>query len=174
MRTGRTVAAFVVAAVVGAALTACSVEHEQDSTGAGAAAVNGETGVELGSGEEVGEEAAPDLGTCVADLTEAPSPYPRGFPADWPWPEGTVVYDAEDRGDYGVVVSAATTTPFSDVLDFLNTDVQQAGYVVTTGETEERDAEADWEGEGFRGRWAIRTSSSCPGETTIQVLSTRE
>ena len=70
------------------------------------------------------------------------------------------------------MVPPATDVPFADVLDFLNGEVQDAGYVVTSGETEEADAEASWEGNGYRGRWAIRASATCPGETTIQVLST--
>ena len=51
-------------------------------------------------------------------------------------------------------------------------DVVGAGVTTEDGETEERDAEAEWKGDGFRGRWAIRASVTCSGETVIQVLST--
>ena len=47
------------------------------------------------------------------------------------------------------------------------------GIAVTAekGETEAHDAEAEWKGNGFHGRWAIRESAKCSGETVIQVLS---
>ena len=49
----------------------------------------------------------------------------------------------------------------------------RSGFRVTSGETEEDDAEADWTGHGFVGRWAIKKSATCPGETVIQLLSKR-
>jgi len=116
-------------------------------------------------------ENAADRTTCLADASPAATPWPDGPPADWPWPPSTVVYHAEDRGDDGIILTATTSTPFDDVLAFLNGPVSTAGYVVTSGETEEHDAEANWEGHGLRGRWAIRESATCPGETVIQVLS---
>ncbi|HYU85759.1 MAG TPA: hypothetical protein VEK80_13250 [Kribbellaceae bacterium] len=117
-------------------------------------------------------ENAADRTTCLADASPAATPYPDGAPTDWPWPPSTVVYHAEDRGSDGIILTATTGTPFDDVLAFLNGPVSTAGYVVTSAETEEHDAEAGWSGNGFRGRWAIRESATCPGETVIQVLST--
>lgn len=120
-----------------------------------------------------GDRAAADRSTCLADA-EAVSELPEGYPADFPLPPQTVAYDAEDRGAEGVVVTGVTDLPFSDVLEALNGPAQEAGYAVTQGETEEHDAEANWTGNGFRGRWAIRESSSCPGETVVQVLALQE
>jgi hypothetical protein len=71
------------------------------------------------------------------------------------------------------VVTGVTSTPFRKVLAALNGPAQRAGFKVTDGETEEHDAEANWVGNGYRGRWAIRESGSCPGETVVQVLSTK-
>jgi hypothetical protein len=122
---------------------------------------------------EVGTGAAADLTTCRADATAAPRPYGDAFPTDWPFPDRTVVFDAEDRGADGTIVSAVSSAPFGDILDFLNHDVVDAGFRIEKGETEDRDAEAEWEGNGFRGRWAIRESAQCDGETVIQVLSER-
>jgi hypothetical protein len=117
--------------------------------------------------------AAADRSTCLADATAVDS-LPDGYPADFPMPPQTVVYDAEDRGEEGVVVTGVTDLPFTDVLDALNGPAQDAGYEISDGETEEHDAEASWAGNGYRGRWAIRESAGCPGETVIQVLSTLE
>jgi hypothetical protein len=119
-------------------------------------------------------DKAADRSTCLAEASPAAAPYPDGVPDDWPWPGSTVVFGAEDRGADGTILTATTSTAFSDVLAFLNGPVNHAGYAVTSGETEEHDAEANWSGNGFHGRWAIRESSTCPGETVIQVLSVQD
>lgn len=126
------------------------------------------------SGEEHDAEfgVAADTSTCVKDAQQVSS-YPSGFPQDFPFPPKTVVFNAEDRGADGVVVTGVTSTPFRQVLAALNGPTQQAGFKVTDGETEEHDAEANWTGNGYRGRWAIRESGSCPGETVVQVLSAK-
>lgn len=114
---------------------------------------------------------AADLSTCKADAKPVARPYPSGFPESWKFPPQTVVFNAEDRGKDGTIVSAVTSTPFKQVLAFLNGPVQAAGYKVLNGETEAHDAEANWKGNQFHGRWAIRESATCSGETVIQVLS---
>lgn len=126
------------------------------------------------SGEEHDAEfgAAADTTTCVEDAQQVSS-YPDGFPSNFAFPPKTVVFHAEDRGADGVVVTGVTRTPFKQVLASLNGPTQRAGFKVTDGETEEHDAEANWTGHGYRGRWAIRESGSCPGETVVQVLSTK-
>jgi hypothetical protein len=117
---------------------------------------------------------AADQSTCLADATAVEKPWPDGFPADWPFPDRTKLYNMEDRGSAGTIATAVTALPFKDVLAFLNGDVVDAGFKIESGETEEHDAEAEWEGNGFRGRWAIRESASCPGETVVQILSAQE
>src|SRR3954453_9993596 len=79
--------------------------------------------------------AAADTSTCVEDAT-AVSSFPGGYPQDFPLPEGTVVFHVEDRGRDGVIATGVTATPFDDVLKALN-DTKQAGFAVTSGETEE-------------------------------------
>ena len=116
-------------------------------------------------------EQAADVRTCRADATAAPTPYGDGFPDDWPFPPETTVYHAEHRGRDGTIVTAISSAEFKTILDFMNHDVEDAGFAVQKGETEEHDAEAEWKGNKFRGRWAIRESAQCPGETVIQVLS---
>jgi hypothetical protein len=116
-------------------------------------------------------ESVADQSTCLADATAVAQPWPDGFPADWPFPARTTAFNVEDRGEDGTIVTAVSGIAFADVLAFMNHDVVDAGYVVESGETEDHDAEAEWDGNGFRGRWAIRESTQCPGETVIQVLS---
>ena len=120
---------------------------------------------------EGGVADAADRTICAADAQAVAAPYGGQFPEGWPFPPGTTVYDVEDRGDQGTIVTAISTASFRSILDFLNGDVVRAGFRVESGETEEHDAEAEWAGDGHRGRWAIRESSACPGETVIQVLA---
>jgi hypothetical protein len=137
------------------------------------AGCGGDSGAKQEDKADEGASAAADLATCKADATPAAKPYGDGFPQDWPFPSDTVVFDAQDRGSLGTVVSAVSSAPFKAILAFMNKDVVAAGFMVEEGETEEHDAEAEWKGNGFRGRWAIRESATCPGETVLQVLSDR-
>jgi hypothetical protein len=116
-------------------------------------------------------DKAADEGVCTSEATPLDEPYGDGFPADWPFPPDTVVYNFEDRGASGAIVTAISSTKFDRVLDFMNNDVVDAGFEIERGETEEHDAEAEWHGSDFHGRWAIRESGECPGETIIQVLA---
>lgn len=126
--------------------------------------------------KKAGDElsAAADLSTCKDEAKAADKPYGESFSQDWQFPAQTVVFNAEDRGDTGTIVTAVSVTPFKTILRFMNEDVTGAGFETKQGETEEHDAEAEWEGNGFRGRWVIRESAACPGETVIQVLSAKE
>ena len=116
--------------------------------------------------------SAADLSTCKADATALSPPYAEDFPEAWTFPPDTAVYHVEHRGTTGTIVTGVSSAPFGTILDFLNKDAVAAGFTVTEGETEEDDAEANWTSEGFTGRWTIRKSADCPGETVIQVLAT--
>lgn len=155
-------AAASAAAVLLVCLTGCG--GDETSTGKGMG----------GSGEQVAEEdfsTAADPSTCVDDAMPADRPYGEGFPQDWPFPAQTVVFNVEEREGAGTIVTGVTSTPFRDVLSFMNQKVVGAGFETQSGETEENDAEAEWEGNGFDGRWAIRKSATCPGETVLQVFA---
>ena len=118
-----------------------------------------------------GLASAADTTTCVNDAHPVTST-PDGYPTSFPLPDGTVLFHVEDRGQDGVIATGVTGTPFDDVLASMNASTK-SGFKVTSGETEEDDAEANWTGQGFTGRWAIKKSASCPGETVIQLLSKR-
>lgn len=156
----RRTASLLAATAVVAALTG----------GCGGGAASGDKGA--GHDPDAAAKAV-DTKTCRADAKPvAPSAYPAAFPAAFPFPGRTVVYDVEDRGADGVVATGVTDEPFKQVLADLNGTAQQAGYKVTSGETEDHDAEANWTGRGHHGRWAIRESATCSGETVVQVLAT--
>ena len=158
-------------ALLVATLTSCGGSSDKTSdSGSGSKAAEA-TREPAGEGELTG---AADLATCRSDAQPAATPYGDNFPQDWPFPSDAVVYHAEDRGADGTIVTAVTSQPFTDVLEFMNTDVVAAGFDRESGETEEHDAEAEWEGNGFHGRWAIKESGDCPGDTVIQVLAGHE
>jgi hypothetical protein len=116
-------------------------------------------------------ERAADVSTCRRDAQPASTPYGHGFPPSWAFPARTTVYDVEDRGPDGTIVTGISSLPFKGILRYLNHDAVQAGFKITEGETEEHDAEASWAGNGYHGRWTIRESAQCQGETVIQVLA---
>lgn len=124
-----------------------------------------------GSSTEAGSNAPADTTVCAADATPLPTPLASGFPSSFPFPSGTVVYHVEDRGSAGIIATGIATASFQDVLDALNGPAQDAGFKIDHGETEANDAEAEWAGNGYEGRWAIRTSATCAGETVIQIVA---
>jgi uncharacterized lipoprotein len=160
MRSSRTAGALIGASALLVSLSGCGSADDQ----------SGRSGD--GDADRAGEhEQAADVRTCAADAKALPTPYGGAFPDAWPFPPDTIVYDVEDRGDQGTIVTAVSKAPFKAILDFLNHQVADAGFVVESGETEDHDAEAEWAGNDHRGRWAIRESAHCPGETVIQVLA---
>lgn len=156
----RTLAALVAVAVMTLLPTACG-DGDRDGDG---------DAHDPGAG--TGELTAADTDTCVQHASQVTST-PAGYPTDFPLPSGTVVFHVEDRGRDGVIATGVTATPFGDVLEAMNA-ATQAGFTITSGETEEDDAEADWAGNGFTGRWAIKKSATCPGETVVQLLSKKD
>ncbi len=155
----QTLAPTLATVVALAGLSACGSDDESES--------------EQEREQEFASQAAEaaDQSVCSEEAEAIAAPY-DGFPTAWTFPEATTVYDVEDRGTTGVIVTAVSTTPFEDVLDFLNEDEAETDYEITGGETEDDDAEANWVSSEFSGRWAIRKSDTCPGETVIQVLAT--
>ena len=125
-------------------------------------------GADAGPATDEASEIGADRSVCLADASPAPDAT-DDLPAGWTFPPETTAYDVEHRAGVGTIVTAVTGTPFDEVLDHLN---HEPGVTITSGETEEDDAEADWTARGHTGRWAIRKSATCAGETVVQVLST--
>jgi hypothetical protein len=133
-----------------------------------------------GGGEKDGERQAEKqmrssgapTPVCVdqAKDTEVPS----SFPSDFPLPDGSVVYASEERSAGRTIVYAVVDTDEKDVLKAMQTDVPAAGFELTEGEVEERDAESNWKGNGYTGRWAIREVAGCTTQTSVTVLSAKD
>lgn len=158
----RRLSSLLVGVLAAATLTACGA-GDDPAEGAEGQAVEHES-------DATGTEAV-DQSVCRADATAATDATDAGFPEQWVFPPATTVYDREDREGVGVILTAVSETPFPDILDFLNHDEVRAGFEITKGETEEDDAEADWASADWTGRWTIRKSETCPGETVLQVFA---
>lgn len=123
--------------------------------------------------EDTGEDGSGGtaLPSCLASLTAVDVPPDADFPQDWAFPPGTVVTAVEDVPGGGTAVTAQVGSGFEEVLPFMQTDLEEAGFVATEGEAEDDDAEARWSGGGYAGTWAIRSSDSCAGTTLLQVAA---
>jgi hypothetical protein len=138
--------------------------------GCGDSSAGNET--DVGAGEEPGEGAeqqgTPQTVDCPADATAVD--LPADFPA--PLPDGTVVVAVEMRDEDRTVVTGVVPRAQKDVLGELQDAYAAADIELTEGETEERDAESNFEGDGFIGRWGIQALSDCdPAATRIDVVT---
>ena len=109
---------------------------------------------------------------CVDQAKE--TEIPAAFPSDFPLPDGAKVHATEERSGGRTIVYAVVDTDEKDVLKAMQTDVPDAGYTLTEGEVEERDAESNWKGNGYTGRWAIREVAGCTEQTSVTVLSAKD
>lgn len=161
----------VVAALV---LSACGSDSAGTKSADNASADNEKAATESEAGPDPESvSVTPNGVTCAGNATAAPTPYSDKAPADLPLPPDTVIYGVDDRGDTGVVLTGVSASPLDTVREYFNTRWPQAGYTLLEGETEELDAESNWDSTDYTGRWAIQDiSADCPGETGIQVLST--
>ncbi|MGH3499127.1 MAG: hypothetical protein ACRDP1_16860 [Nocardioidaceae bacterium] len=117
-----------------------------------------------------GSSGAASTGTvCASAATVTPMP---AAVASIPLPSGVVPYAVEDRGSAGTVITAVSAASMNVVLGQLNKAYRSGGFSITSGETDDHDAEADWKHGGQVGRWAIRDlASQCGGSgTSVQVL----
>jgi hypothetical protein len=93
---------------------------------------------------------------------------PAGFVA--PLPRGTVVVDVRHGDKDRTVVTGVVPAEQKDVLAQLQKAYPAAGLTLTEGETEEHDAESNFHGNGFEGRWGIRELTDCsPTATRIDL-----
>ena len=123
------------------------------------------------AGESVDRDAAkkgaeqsgtPQTVDCPADATQVD--LPADFPA--PLPAGAVVVAVQQRDDGRTVVTAVVPAAEPDVLADLQAAYPGAGLTLTEGETEERDAESNFMGDGVTGRWGIRELTDCADPAT--------
>ncbi len=133
-----------------------------------------------GGGESDGDKAAErqlqasgaPTPVCADQVTD-PATVPAAFPERFPLPDGAVVYGAERRSGGRTIVYAVVDRDVKAVLKQLQDGMKGAGFTLTEGEVEERDAESNWTGNGYTGRWAIREVAGCAEQTSVTVLAAK-
>jgi len=99
---------------------------------------------------------------------------PAAFPSQFPLPEGAKVYATQKRSGGRTIVYAVVDRDVKSVLKQLQDEVAAAGFKPSEGEVEERDAESNWKGNGYTGRWAIREVAGCTEQTSVTVLAAKD
>jgi hypothetical protein len=110
--------------------------------------------------------------TCADKATRAE--LPAGFPAGFPIPAGMVVVGSEKRSDGRLIVYGVSPDGVKTVLADLQKGLPAAGYTPKEGEVEAHDAESNWVGHGYRGRWEIRELPGCDADTSITILAQKQ
>ncbi|WP_076258667.1 hypothetical protein [Intrasporangium flavum] len=105
---------------------------------------------------------------CAKDAK--PVALPDGFPSQATLPAGYVVSAVEARSGGRTVVTAVSPKAFEQTLADMQGAYSTRGWTASEGEVEERDAESNFDGNGLRGRWAIRQIPDCTGNTSVSVL----
>ncbi|MGB9378779.1 MAG: hypothetical protein WCB04_14840 [Mycobacteriales bacterium] len=109
--------------------------------------------------------------TACADKVPAKK-LPGGFPKAFRLPPGTVVTGSEMRSGDLMIVTATSPQEFRTVLSYFNSELPKAGFKPSGGEVEDNDAESNFTGASYRGRWTLRALLACDGDTLITVLLT--
>ena len=108
---------------------------------------------------------------CIDKATDVA--VPAAFPSAFPLPNGAKVYAVQQRSGGRTIVYAVVDRDVKVVLKELQTAVPAAGFTPSEGEVEARDAESNWKGNGYTGRWAIREIAGCTTQTSVTVLSAK-
>jgi hypothetical protein len=109
---------------------------------------------------------------CVDQAHE--TKVPAAFPSAFRLPEGSVVYATQKRSGGRTIVYAVVDRDVKAVLKQMQDEVGAAGFNPSEGEVEERDAESNWKGNGYTGRWAIREVAGCTDQTSVTVLAAKD
>ena len=117
---------------------------------------------------ETGSGATPAALVCAKDAQAVT--LPDGYPSQATLPAGYVVTGVEARSGNRTVVTAVSPKTFEQTLADMQGAYSTRGWTASEGEVEERDAESNFDGNGLRGRWAIRQIPDCTGNTSVSVL----
>ena len=111
---------------------------------------------------------------CTTPVSGSRSGRQGEDPAGFPLPAGMLVVGSETRSDGRLIVYGVSPDGVKTVLADLQKGLPAAGYTPKEGEVEEHDAESNWEGHGYRGRWEIRELPGCDADTTVTVLAQKQ
>jgi len=107
-------------------------------------------------------------GACATDAKAVS--LPPAYPSRAALPGGYPVTKVETRSGDRIVITAVSPKTFPATLADMQRTFSTNGWTLSEGEVEKDDAESNLEGNGFRGRWAIRAIEQCPGNTSVSVV----
>jgi hypothetical protein len=96
---------------------------------------------------------------------------PAAFPATFPLPPGTVLNYQESRSGGRIIIGGVAPSTAHDVAVYWEQAMPQAGYRQTSGESEPGEAEASFEGHGYRGRWKVNDMPDCPNIVMLSLVA---
>jgi hypothetical protein len=142
-------------------------------SGCGGSSAEADKAAEKKAEKQLAKSGAPTP-VCVDQAKAAGiTGVPAAFPTSFPMPEGSVVYATQQRSEGRTIVYAVVDSDVKTVLHGLQAALPKAGFTPKEGEVEEHDAESNWTGNGYTGRWAIREVAGCTEQTSVTVLSAK-
>ncbi|HET7396898.1 MAG TPA: hypothetical protein VFJ94_00110 [Intrasporangium sp.] len=146
----------------GCGTTASTVPVDRAAPGAGAPAAQ----TSSRANGQAGEADASEVCAEDARAVSLPATYPDAARL----PAGYVITSVEARSGDRTVVSAVSPRGFQDTLGDLRAAFSTRGWTLSGGEVEEGDAESNFSGNGYKGRWGIRALPGCQEDTTVSVV----
>jgi hypothetical protein len=135
------------------------------TAGTGSAAADETDAGAVPSGAE--RSGTPTTVDCPGKAT--PVDLPASFLA--PLPKGTVVVAVQKRSGDRTVVTGVAPGAEPGILKEMQDAYLAAGFTLTHGETEARDAESNFNNDSVTGRWGIRELAECsPTATRVDVV----
>lgn len=88
---------------------------------------------------------------------------PSEFAPTLPLPPGTRITSQETRGGGRTVIKGVIPSDFPTAVKFFEQELPKAGFRLFEGESERGiEAESNYEGNGYQGRWVLRALPDCP------------
>lgn len=116
--------------------------------------------------------ASPTQAACFDDVTGAAIPPEL---SNLMYPDLTIVYNVDVRGDNGVMVTGVTSELFQTAVRQMRLSYQAPPFSIVSTAEGDTAYGATWEGPSISGRWEVSDISSvCPGNTQVRILWTAD
>ena len=115
---------------------------------------------------------SPTQPQCFDDVTGAAIPPEL---SNLTYPDLTIVYSVEVRGDNGVLVTGVTNELFHSAVRQMRVSYQEPPFSIVGTEEGDTAYGATWDGPSISGRWEVSDIASvCPGDTQVRILWTAD
>ena len=152
-------------------LVACSDDGSTPSAGSEDSTATPEAPTETPSEPtETPTETPTDSPVCHPEATEVSIPPEMG---NLVFPERTVIFDVDVRGDSGTVLTGVTDLLYRAAAAQMRKRYSAPPFSILNLDEIEGALGAVWLGPGISGRWQVTDiSDTCPGDTEVRVLWT--